>query len=132
MASTSGVAEAATRSLLMSIRRSLIHCGSMYVNYLRSALSGTFALAAARAECPDRTSAGGVSIATDAHGSLSATDAHGVTRIEPVSDHARRASQTPGGCGMASPHARFAGPRLPTAGAQPLSIRVRPCASAAK
>src|SRR5262249_35762075 len=32
MASTSGVAEAATRSLFMSIRRSLIHCGSMYVN----------------------------------------------------------------------------------------------------
>src|SRR5207247_4898576 len=36
MASTSGVAEAATRSLLMSIRRSLIHCSSMYVNDLRS------------------------------------------------------------------------------------------------
>src|SRR2546430_2457223 len=32
MASTSGVAEAATRSLLMSIRRTVIHCGSMYVN----------------------------------------------------------------------------------------------------
>src|SRR6267142_3706740 len=32
MASTSGVTEAATRSLLKSIRRSLIHCGSMYVN----------------------------------------------------------------------------------------------------
>src|SRR5206468_12823411 len=32
MASTSGVAEAATKSLLMSIRRSLIHCSSMYVN----------------------------------------------------------------------------------------------------
>src|ERR1700730_12625528 len=36
MASTSGVAEAATRSLLMSIRRSFIHCGSMYVNNLRA------------------------------------------------------------------------------------------------
>src|SRR5437762_9311204 len=36
MASTSGVAEAATKSLLMSIRRSLIHCCSMYVNDLRS------------------------------------------------------------------------------------------------
>src|SRR6266496_3849062 len=32
MASTSGVADAATRSLPMSIRRSLIHCCSMYVN----------------------------------------------------------------------------------------------------
>src|SRR2546425_3194976 len=31
MASTSGVAEAATRSLFMSIRRGLIHRGSMYV-----------------------------------------------------------------------------------------------------
>src|SRR5438874_11990750 len=31
MARTRGVAEAATRSLLKSIRRSLIHCGSMYV-----------------------------------------------------------------------------------------------------
>src|SRR4051794_13161986 len=31
MASTSGVAEAATRSLPISIRRSLIRCGSMYV-----------------------------------------------------------------------------------------------------
>src|SRR6266850_4296906 len=39
MASTSGVAEAATRSLLMSIRRSLIHCCSMYVNNLRSSAS---------------------------------------------------------------------------------------------
>src|SRR2546427_4050269 len=36
MASTSGVAEAATRSLPMSIRRSFIHCRSMYVNHLRS------------------------------------------------------------------------------------------------
>src|SRR5580765_4008892 len=35
MASTSGVAEAATRSLPMSIRRSLIHCGSMYVKNLK-------------------------------------------------------------------------------------------------
>src|SRR6266850_2985938 len=40
MASTSGVAEAATRSLLMSIRRSRIHCGSMYVNNLRSTATG--------------------------------------------------------------------------------------------
>src|SRR6266851_10041501 len=38
MASTSGVAEAATRSLLMSIRRRLIHCCSMYVNKLRSSV----------------------------------------------------------------------------------------------
>src|SRR5688572_8156018 len=37
MASTSGVAEAATRSLLMSIRRSGIHCCAMYVNGPRSA-----------------------------------------------------------------------------------------------
>src|SRR6266508_756372 len=36
MASTSGVAEAATKSLLMSIRRSLIHCSSMYVNRMIS------------------------------------------------------------------------------------------------
>src|SRR3954452_12181929 len=35
MASTSGVAEAATRSLLMSIRRSIIHNSSMYVKELR-------------------------------------------------------------------------------------------------
>src|SRR6476660_4934564 len=39
MASTSGVAEAATKSLLMSIRRSLIHCGSMYINNLGSTAS---------------------------------------------------------------------------------------------
>src|ERR1051326_3716747 len=32
MASTSGVVEAATRSLLTSIRRTFIHCRSMYVN----------------------------------------------------------------------------------------------------
>src|SRR5713101_7675069 len=39
MASTSGVADAATRSLLMSIRRTLIHCCSMYVKNLRSTAS---------------------------------------------------------------------------------------------
>src|SRR2546422_486736 len=40
MASTSGVADAATRSLLMSIRRTLIHCCSMYVNQRRVVLRG--------------------------------------------------------------------------------------------
>src|SRR4051812_26479689 len=36
MASTSGVAEAATRSLLMSIHGDLIHCVSMYVNNVKA------------------------------------------------------------------------------------------------
>src|SRR5437773_11269469 len=39
MASTSGVADAATRSLPMSIRRSLIHCCSRYVKDVRSSQS---------------------------------------------------------------------------------------------
>src|SRR5438477_6870808 len=41
MASTSGVVDAATRSLLTFIRRSLIHRGSMYVNAERAVLPFT-------------------------------------------------------------------------------------------
>src|ERR1700680_4809339 len=54
MASTSGVAEAATRSLLMSIRRILIHCGSMYVNLSVLMNAGTAPTDDAAMELPER------------------------------------------------------------------------------